>query len=167
MASFVDIPFVKEYTIIDENIDDKYIRLAIKEAQEIEIRSYIGSGLYDEIDNGITAGNLSALNIILLDSYIIPALIKWTVYRLSPWLAFKFTNKNIVRKNSDNSSSIDFNELDKITEQLRNDAEYYSNRLVKYLNENSINYPKYLNPGTGMDTIYPKTNSFTCSIYLG
>ena len=167
MAQFVDIPYVKEFTIIDENVDEKYIRLAIKEAQEIEIRSYLGTGLYDQINTQVTANTLTTANQTLLDSYVIPALLKWVVVRVSPWLTYKFTNKNVVRKNSDNSSNIDYNELDRVMEQLRNDAEYYTERLVRFLCENDSDYPLYNNPGSGIDTIWPRTDAFTCSIYLG
>jgi len=164
---FTNVAYVKEFTIIDDNVDEKNIRIAIKEAQEIEIRRYIGSGLYDEIAGQIQNSTLTALNQTLLDSYIQPALVKWVVYRAAPFFVYKFTNKNISRKNSDNSSGVDFNELDRVMEQLRNDAEYYTRRMVEYLLENETSYPLYQNPGNGIDTIFPSYDAFTCSIFLG
>ena len=40
---------IKEKAFIDENVNDKLIKAAIKEAQEIYIRDLIGSGLYNAL----------------------------------------------------------------------------------------------------------------------
>ena len=111
--------YVKDYTFIDQNVDEKYIRISIEEAQKIHIRQYIGSGLYDEIITQVTNSSVTALNTTLLDNYIIPALKWWTLVEAAPYLTYKVTNKNIVRKNSDNSSGIDYNELDQFMNMAR------------------------------------------------
>ena len=66
--------YIKDYTFVDPNVDEKYLRISIEEAQKIHIRNYIGSGLYDEIINQVSTNTLSASNTTLLDNYIIPAL---------------------------------------------------------------------------------------------
>lgn len=159
--------YVKDYTFIDQNVDEKYIRISIEEAQKIHIRQYIGSGLYDEIITQVTTSSVTALNTTLLDNYIIPALKWWTLVEAAPYLTYKVTNKNIVRKNSDNSSGIDYNELDQFMNMVVDKAQYHSARLIAYLCENSTSYPLYDNPGDGVDTIYPKRSAFDCGIYLG
>ena len=164
---FLTATYVKDYTFIDQNVDEKYIRLAIEEAQKIHIRQYIGSGLYDELVTQIQASTLTALNTTLLDNYIIPALKWWTLVEAAPFLTYKVTNKNIVRKNSDNSSGIDYNELDQFMSLVTDKAQYHSKRLINYLCENSTDYPLYLNPPTSEETIYPKATSYDCGIYLG
>ena len=75
-----------------------------EEAQKIHIRNYIGSGLYNEIISQVQSGSLTALNTTLLDDYIIPALKWWTMVEAAPFLTYKVTNKNIVRKNSFHSN---------------------------------------------------------------
>ena len=91
--------YIKDYTFVDPNVDEKYIRISIEEAQKIHIRNYIGSGLYNEIITQVQSGSLTALNTTLLDDYIIPALKWWTMVEAAPFLTYKVTNKNIVRKN--------------------------------------------------------------------
>jgi len=159
--------YIKEYTFIDTNVDEKYIRLSIEEAQKIYIRQYLGSRLYDEIISQVSTSSVTALNTTLLDNYIIPALKWWTLVEAAPYLTYKITNKNIVRKNSDNSSGIDYNELDQFMSMVTDKAQYHTQRLIAYLCENSTSYPLYDNPGNGVDTILPSGSAFTTSIYLG
>lgn len=164
---FLTATYVKDYTFIDQNVDEKYIRISIEEAQKIHIRQYIGSGLYDELVTQIQASTLTALNTTLLDNYIIPALKWWTLVEAAPFLTYKVTNKNIVRKNSDNSSGVDYNELDQFMNMVSDKAQYHTQRLINYLCENSTDYPLYLNPPSTEETIYPKGTSYDCGIYLG
>ncbi len=41
--------YLKDNTPLNENVDDKLLKSAIKEAQEIYIRDVIGSGIYNEL----------------------------------------------------------------------------------------------------------------------
>lgn len=158
--------YVKDYTFIDQNVDEKYIRIAIEEAQKIHVRNYIGSGLYDEIISQVNTNTLTALNTTLLDSYIIPALKWWSLIEVAPFLTYKITNKNIVRKNSEGSSSIDYSELDQFMNLVTDKAQYHSQRLIDYLLQNASAYPLYDNPGSGFDTIEPRGYSYDCGIFL-
>jgi hypothetical protein len=148
--------YIKDYTFVDPNVDEKYLRISIEEAQKIHIRNYIGSGLYDEIISQVSTNTLSALNTTLLDNYIIPALKWWVMVEAAPFLTYKVTNKNIVKKNSDNSTGVDFNELNSFMNLVTDKAQYHTKRLIDYLFEYSDQYPLYDNPGDGFDTIYPQ-----------
>jgi hypothetical protein len=167
IAYFCSAQFIKNNTPIDENVDEKYLMIAIKEAQEKEIRRYIGTGLYNELVSQVTASTLTALNTTLLTDYIRPALKYWVMYEAAPFLKFKFTNKNVVVKNSDNSSNVDMVEFEKVMKFIEQNARYYSKMLVSYLVQNQTSYPLYLQPGTGVDTIFPDTEPFDSDIYLG
>lgn len=159
--------YVKDYTFIDPNVDEKYIRISIEEAQKIHIRNYIGSGLYDEIIGQVESGTLTTLNTTLLNDYIIPALKWWVMVEAAPFLTYKVTNKNIVRKNSENSTGIDYTELDKFMVMVTDKAQYHTKRLIDYLFQNSPEYPLYLNPGSGFDTITPQEYAYDHGIFLG
>lgn len=166
-AYFIGAQFLKDTTILDENVDEKYLKVAIKEAQEIHIRGFIGSGLYDELQTQINAGTTTSLNQTLLNTYIVPALKYWALYDVAPFLKFKFTNKNVVNKTSDNSTAVDLRDFEKTLKWIEDKARYYTDRLIKYLIQNQSSYPLYNNPGNGADTIYPFKDGFDSDIYLG
>ena len=64
---FISVTFLKDNTPINENLDDKLLKSAIKEAQEVYIRDIIGSGIYDELQLQTFNGNVTADNTTLLD----------------------------------------------------------------------------------------------------
>ena len=58
-------------SILDGNIDtDKFIQF-IKIAQQIHVRNYLGSDLYDKIGADIVAGTLTGNYLTLVNTYII------------------------------------------------------------------------------------------------
>lgn len=166
-AAFLSAEYIKENTPIDGNVDEKYLKVAIKEAQEIRIRDYLGTGLYDDLVTNIIAGTVSSDYSTLLKTYIAPCLSYWTMYEAAPFLSFKFTNKNIVKKNSDNSSAADMTEIEKVMKYVENKAQYYAQRLVLFLVQNQTTYTKYNVPGVSIDTIFPNKQAYDSDIFLG
>lgn len=167
IALMVSEQFIKDTTIIDENVDMKLLRDNIELCQEKYILPLLGTALYNQISNQILAGSVDANNTTLLDSYIQKALKWWVQYEGVDVLTYKFTNKSIVKKNSDNSQPIDMEEVRRLMEKWRTNAEMYSQRLTDYLIANSTTFTLYTNAGSTSDTIWPKKNSYTTSIWLG
>lgn len=168
MASYFIHPNdLKSKSYVDENVDDKLIIPSIEVAQDLFILPHIGTGLYDELQTQIAAGTLTALNTTLLNK-IAPALRFWTLYVMATPSSYKFTNKAIVKKDSENSSVLEFKELVSLKDEIKNVAESYTERLKKYLLQNQTDYPLFMNPGSGVDTIHPtRESAFACGWYLG
>jgi len=164
---FITEAHIKEVSIIDENIDAKLIMNAIREAQDINIHPILGTGLYNELKTQVNAGTVTALNVTLLDDYIKWALIYWTLYQGVDIFTYKIRNKGIYKQSSENSTSLDLEETRRLMDAFRNKAEWYSERITKYLLENQTSYPLYINPGNTVDTIHPKRNNYTTDWYLG
>lgn len=158
--------YLKENTVIDPNIDEKYLVISIREAQSIYIRKALGTALYNDILNNISAGTVSSDYTTLLDTYIVEALKYWAVYEAIPYLAVKLTNKAVVSKTSDNSQGVSGIDLEKMQEVIKNKAEYYTERLILFVRQNQLLYPLINQPGTGYDTIFPEIDAFECSIFF-
>ena len=158
---------LKQTAFIDENVDDKILTNSIAIAQEMHLLPMLGTGLYNELKTQIAAGTLTALNTTLMSTYIVNALKYYSLYELIEPLNYKFTNKAIMKKRSENSEPIGFEEMTTFKDKLRNIAEWHVERMRLYLIENQTSYPLYLNPGTGVDIIHPKQNSYNGGWYLG
>jgi predicted 2-oxoglutarate/Fe(II)-dependent dioxygenase YbiX len=76
-------------------------------------------------------------------------------------------NKSIVKRTAENTETIQVTDLDRLMNFFKDRAEYYSERITKYLLENSDSYPLFINAGTGYDTEHPKFNNYTQGLYLG
>lgn len=163
---FISVSYLKDNTPINENVDDKLIKSAIKEAQEIYIRDIIGSGIYNELQTQAFNGTLTNNNQTLLDSYIAPCLKYYTLTESMLPMTFKLMNKSVASRTSDNALSISMDEMVAIENRYRDKAEYYGNRMRDYLLQNNTLYPKYLSPGSTIDTIFPQNTNLYGGIYL-
>lgn len=166
-AFFVSEQDVKKNTPIDENVDSKLLMTAMRTAQDIYIRDIIGSGIYDELCDQINGSTLTADNTTLLNKYIAPCLYHYIVTESMLPMTFKMMNKSVMTRNSDNSNSVDIDQLTRIEREYQHKAEYYAERLRDFLKENDTTYPKYLNPGNTIDTITPKNQLFIGGFNLG
>ena len=167
IASFIHPNEVIATAYIDENVDSKYISNAIQIAQDLYILPMVGTGIFNELKTQVVAGTVSTDNDTLLSSYIQPCLKYYVLFELIEPLTFKFTNKSIMKKNSENSQPISDGELQRLKDKFKNIAEYYAEKLRLYLVQNEASYPLYYLPGTGVDIVTPSNTSFQSGWYLG
>jgi hypothetical protein len=75
-------------------------------------------------------------------------------------------NKNMARRTSEESSAMSMTEIQRLMDKARNDAEWYSERITKYLDENRASYPLFDNPSEKIDTIKPNKGNYTTGMVL-
>lgn len=163
---------IKERTAIHGNIDPKLIYPDIKVAQDMYVLPILGTGLYDKLQTIVADGTISsdpanANYKTLLDKYLADALIYFTLSELPTTISYQFWNKGVVRKSGDNTELPSMSELIDISNKYKNRAEFYSERMKKYIMANTTLFPEYLNPGNTIDTLFPNHRAFTTGIYLG
>ena len=161
VALFITEQFIKDNTIIDGNVDDKYITTTIADSQKIHILPLLGTALYNEINDQVVAGSVTSLNQTLLNNYIQDALKYWVLVEGMDVFQFKVTNKGIMTKSSDNSQPVAEVDVIRLMDRNRDKAEYFSQRVTNYLIANYVSYPLFVAPGSTYDTVVPKRNSFT------
>lgn len=160
-ALFVTEQFIKDNTLIDGNVDQKYITLTIADAQRMHVMPILGTALYNELDTQIVAGTLTALNTTLLNDYIQDALKYWVIYEGIDLFTYHITNKNISTKSSDNSQPIQQIDVIRLMDRNKDKAEFFSERITRYLCANEASYPLYNNAGSTSDTVHPNRNNYT------
>lgn len=163
---------IKERTAIHGNIDPKLIYPDIKAAQDLYIEKVLGSALFKKLQTIVSDGTITtdvnnANYKILLDKYLVDALIYYTLSELPQTISYQFWNKGVVRKSGDNTELPSMSELVDISNKYKNRAEQYVRRAIMYLMANTPLFPEYLNPGNTIDTIFPDRRAFETGIYLG
>ena len=164
---FISENFVKDNTLLHENIDFKFIRPVIIMCQDIYVQQKTGTTLYNELKTQITTPPLTAANKTLLDDYIQPMLLYWVQSEMPAAISFKYMNKGLMQQTSESTRTSTLDEINFISEKYKNKAEWYTERLVRYLLENDTLYPSYSNPETGIDDIQPDFDSYSVGVYLG
>jgi len=164
---FISSDTIKERSGLHYNVDEKLIKPEIKTSQDMYILPALGSALYNRLQDGISCNNLTCDEKSLLDDYIADTLVNYVLSELPQGLSFQFYNKGLVRKSSDNTDMPSMQDLIDIANRYRARAEFYKQRLIKYLKQNQTLYPLYLNFGAGIDAIQPDNDAYRASIWLG
>jgi hypothetical protein len=155
------------------NIDPKLIYSDIKAAQDMYILPLLGTGLYNKIQDLIEAGtigdNANAEYKTLLDNYIVDALVCYTMAELPMGISYQFWNKGVLRQGGDVTENPTMTELLTIADRYKNRAEWYAERMKRYIKERANNnvLPEYVNPGSGLDIIHPTNTTFSMPFVLG
>ena len=152
-ALFISRTDLVKNTILDGNVDtDKFIQF-IKIAQEIHVRNFLGTNLYDKISSDIESDSLSGDYLTLKNDYIVPMLIHYAMVDYLPFAAYQVKNGGVFKHTSENSQSVDKAEVDYLVNKERDFAEYYTRRFIEHMSFNNSKYPEY-NSNTNED-IYP------------
>ena len=163
---FISENKLKENSFINGNVDDKLIRATIIQVQDMQIHPIIGTGLYNQIKTQISGNTVSAANTTLLQEYIQPVIIWWVQADGTLPMTYKFMNKSVVKRNSENSNPADLDELFAIADNFKNKAEFYTKRLIKFLEANETTYPLFTNPGDDVDTLHPYREAYQTGLNL-
>lgn len=163
---FISEDYVKNNSIIDDNVDMKLILPSIRDCQELRVLPILGTPLYEDLITKISAvpTTLTADDIKLLDDYIAPCMLQWTIYECTVSMLFKYRNKSVATKRSENSTHIDYEQLQFLRDEWKNKAQEREARMINYLCDNETLYPKYT--ATSND-LYPKKMAFQTKFYLG
>ena len=156
-ALFIKRQDLVKNSILDGNVDtDKFIQY-IKIAQEIHIRNYLGTDLYNKIAADIIAGTLSGDYLELVNTYIQPMLIHYAMVDYLPFAAYQVKNGGVYKHTSENSESATKEEIDFLINKERDIAEYYTRRFIDYMSFNQATFPEYYTNSN--DDIHPDTDA--------
>ena len=163
---FLSVDYLRDNTVINGDVDSELLEPFIMLAQNVHIETVVGSKLYNSIIADIEADTLTGVDKDLVDNYLQPALVQWSLYEALPFINYKLTNKSIATKNSDNSDPVQLDELHYLRTNVRDVAEYMSERATKFLKNNTDLYPLFLE-NYECDEIKPNKSNYYSGIILG
>ena len=156
-ALFIKRQDLVRNSILDGNVDtDKFIQY-IKIAQQIHIRNYLGTDLYNKISNDILNNALSGDYLELVNDYIQPMLIHYAMVDYLPFAAYQIKNGGVFKHSSENAETASKDEVDFLIQKERDIAEYYTRRFIDYMSFNQELFPEYYTNSN--DDIHPDTNA--------
>ena len=164
-VKFISTDYLKENTTIEENVDDHKLVPFIYSAQDTHIQQVLGASFYNRLKEGVVNNNLNSDEEDLLRDYIQPALAQWSFYEVYPFLNFKATNKAISKESSEWSQASELEEIKYMRQSIRDLAEFYLKRLVKFLCDYTHLFPKYQNPDS-KDNLPKNSKAYFNGVYL-
>ena len=147
---------------VDNSMESAVIQQAIRNSQDIFLRSIIGDYLLDTLEDMIENNTLTGEYKLLVDEYCIPYLEFRTMAELQ-MSSFKLNNAGVNQVYDSNISTLSVEQVKYLEQQYINRASYYENRMTKFLLQSGI--PEYkMNTGitNASTTITEQTG-----LYLG
>jgi predicted glycosyl hydrolase (DUF1957 family) len=164
---FVNEDKLKSSTAINYNVDTAFLLPFLKIAQDKHLQIILGTKLYDKLQNdiaGVDGATLTGLYKTLVDDYIQDAIIHYALVEALPFISFQIKNGSITQKNSENGTAATRQDVDYLVQKERDSAEFYGQRIVEYLCNDSSSFPEY-SQNTGAD-LNPISNAYYTGIKL-
>ena len=156
---------IKKDTALGGSVDDNIIMPYILLSQDMFILPVLGTDLDAKLKADIQAGSLSGAYKTLVETYIQPALVQSSFSELAPFLRLRFVNNSVVvMGDTDTGQSATYDDLRPLMDRAKDAAEFYRQRLIDYLRNNSSSFSEYTsNSGSDLD---PTVNNYFAGINL-
>ena len=143
---------VKQFTNVNENLDEALLLPNIQIAQEIGLQTLLGTKFYNHILSAAETSTLTAAETTLLEEYISPYLLWQAVYEALPSIWMRMMNKSVSIGESPNAKSVDKGDMSYLRNIHQQRSEFYSQRMQDFLVYRQGDYPLYFqyNAGDGM-----------------
>ena len=163
MISLVSLTEIQDLKYICDSVKNSasWIQF-VSEAQQLDVKVWLGDALLNELVNQKTTPPFSAANTILLDggayvyntyTYLFQGLRNCIAYyafaRFTNRTAFNYTAAGIVIKDSDLSTPISDKIMQRLETEARLTAEAIKCEVVLFLNRNYATYPLWHQEGRG------------------
>lgn len=160
-AIFITTTDIKRYSVLSGNVDnDKFIQF-LEIAQDIHIQNYLGTDLYEKLQSLIINNTLNDVANVkykdLLETYIKPMHIYWSLVEYMPFAAYTIANAGVFKHTSETSISVDKNEIDFLVEKNRDTAQNYTRRFIDFMCFQGHTFPEYNSNSNG--DVYPDKKS--------
>lgn len=161
--------YIKNATPIFDGVAGKYMEVAIREAQEINIKSIIGSRLLSKIKQIGMRGDFNDDENVHYKELIdqLQPVIAWIVCaKVARATSYKLTNKGVIKTSDDRVINASFDEVIKAENDFMSKADFFTYEVQKYLLANRSWFPELSE--CDCEAIHANlTSAATCGLWLG
>lgn len=137
--------YVRGVTLIDNNIQSKYLLSSIREAQEVSLQEIVGSIMLKKLKNLVADGSIqdsgnTAYKSLIQESQLFLAY--QTVANLCLVCSVKISNGGLQVTSDENLTALDIEDTFTVQTHYQNKADFFAKRLQKFILQNIKNYPE-------------------------
>lgn len=161
--------FIREFSNVNANIDDKWLYMAIREAQQIDLQQIIGTSLLQKLadivfDGTYTKAENSWYNelIILCRYFLLYNVLK----RLVVIISQRISNAGVTVNKDETYESRDFKDVFQLSNWYGDRADFYTKQVQYYILNNIEHYPE-LDKGTEFQLKSQLKSSAKTNMFLG
>lgn len=138
---------LKQATVVNENVDTKYINDAIITAQNVGLQPLIGTALYtklcDLVKNGSITASANAEYKKLLNEYVARYLCHKATADVQWSLLAKLRNNGIVTSQDQQTQQMSMENCELLRKRYDDLARFYGKRMTDYLCANAADFPEW------------------------
>lgn len=142
---------LKGETVINDNVGAEFIIPAIETSQDIYLQQAIGTELLDKLYDLVASGKVDEPYKTLLDDYVTNYLKYKVLAEITIPLAFKYRNAGVVQPMGDHYQQSTMRDAITVQNHYETRANFYHERMTKYLKANSNQFPEYMSTRDGAD----------------
>lgn len=157
---FITPTDVKDLTNISDNLSEKYILTAIREAQQTELTTVLGIHFITKLEEAVNKGEVPERYTELLDNYILYFLCYNVISKLIPIASVKIDNAGAVTTGDEKVENLSLDEVFRLQDYYTQKSDYYKMRLQRYLMANRAKYPE-------LDCTSEIHSAYSSPIFLG
>lgn len=131
---------LKLYSPLSKNVDVDKVFPYLHLAQPYFLEPILGTALLSELKTQVDAGEITEENKALILKCA-PVLAYYATYLAMRSLSYSVTEKGLTKETSENSSSINRDELGDYILTIKQQAEMYAELLIKFLCRCGLSYP--------------------------
>lgn len=138
--------FIKGLCNIDENLAGKYLKSALQEAQEIDLREVLGDCLLESLKNKVAAAQEEEVEMPSIYQELLEecqyVLAYRTITSLCVVATYKIANVGTVTTSDDNVHNLSWSDLVAVKDYYMHKADAFTRKLQNFLLENKASFPE-------------------------
>lgn len=162
---FISQEYFLANTPVESNTDWDKIQPYVLQSQDLYLQQSIGETGYNALKEGVKNNTLTPDEQTFMRNYVQPLVTQYAFWLCLPFINFKVTNKALSKESSEYSQPADLEEMKYLRSSVKDAAEFYQRRMVKWLLDHPGVFTWYDNPDA-LDNLPKTPQSYFSGIYL-
>jgi hypothetical protein len=161
---FISQEYFYQNTPVEQNVDWDKINPYVVQAQQLYLQQTIGETGLNALSNAVQNNTLTNDEQTFIRNYVQPLVTQYAFWLCLPFINFKATNKALSKESSEYSQPADLEEMKYLRSNVKDAAEFFQRRMVKWLADHPGTFTWYDNPAA-LDNLPKTPQSYFGGIY--
>lgn len=164
---FTSQQWLNNYLPISKNVSYNDLVPHLQTVHQINLNEFLGTNFFNYLINAYSAQTLNPNEVILVEDYIKPYVAWKSLVYAFPYLNYQILNKGLLQLTSENSQTTDLDVLKYMAKITDDRAQWFGQRLIKYLCDNSSLFPQYTQNNGDDIKPFKGDTTYEADLYLG
>lgn len=160
IVHFTSLDNIKNNTLIDTNVNDKYMNVMLRVAEDTWLQEILGTSLFNALKTGIVDNTLTDKQRTLIEDKILNYLYALMEMLAIEYLLTKYETNGVYVNTADNTAQRQYSELSATKVHKVRSVNYYAGLMKKYIDNNINDFEEYNETDEGLPAKKVNTRGF-------